>query len=52
MLLYCLKGRKNTESKNPNVLKTKNGGIMLFSKCEMCDSKDQNLSKSKRLADF
>ena len=29
---YCLKCRKNTESKNPKVAKTKNGRIMLLSK--------------------
>ena len=39
MLSYCLKCRKNTESKNPKVVKTKNGRIMLLSKCAVCDSK-------------
>ena len=39
MLSYCLKGRKNTEGKNPKVLRTKNERIMLLSKCEVCDSK-------------
>ena len=29
MLYYCLKCRKNTESKNATVAKTKNGRIML-----------------------
>ena len=29
MLLYCLKCRKNTESKNPKVAKAKNERIML-----------------------
>ena len=33
MLLYCLECRKNTESKNPKVVKTKNGRIMLLPKC-------------------
>ena len=32
MLSYCLKCRKNTESKNPEVVKAKNGRIMLLSK--------------------
>ena len=27
MLSYCLKCRKNTQSKNPKVVKTKNGRI-------------------------
>ena len=30
---YCLWCRKNTESKNPKVVKRKNGRIMLLSKC-------------------
>ena len=38
MLSYCLKYRKNTESKNSKVLKTKNGRIMILSKCVVCDS--------------
>ena len=36
---YCLKCRKNTESKNPKVVKTENGRIMLLSKCAVCNSK-------------
>ena len=39
MLSYCLKCRKNTESKNAKVVRTKTGRIMLLSKCEVCDSK-------------
>ena len=39
MLSYCLKSRKNTESKNPKVVRTKNRRIMLLSKYAMCDSK-------------
>ena len=30
MLSYCMKGRKNTESKNPKVLMIKNGITMLL----------------------
>ena len=30
MLSYCLKCRENTEGKNPGVVKTKNGRIILF----------------------
>ena len=52
MLLYCLKCGKNTESKNPKVARTKNGRIILLSKCAMCDSKNQNLSNSKKLMDY
>ena len=38
LLYYCLKCRKNTESKNPKVAKTKSGRIMLLSKCAVRDS--------------
>ena len=40
MLSYCLKCRKNTESKNQNVVKTKTGSIMHLSKCTVRDSKN------------
>ena len=33
MLSYCLKHRKNTESKTPKVVRTENGRIMLLSEC-------------------
>ena len=39
MSFYCLKCRKNTKCKNPKVARTKNGRIMLLSKCAVCDSK-------------
>ena len=47
MLSYCSKCRKNTESKNPKVLKTKNGKIMLSSKCEVCRSKKSKFIKEQ-----
>ena len=52
MLSYCLKCRKNTESKNPKLTRTKNGRIMLLSECSMCDSKKLNLSKGKKILDY
>ena len=39
MLSDYLKSRKNTESKNPKVVRTKNRRIRLLSKCAVCDSK-------------
>ena len=39
MLFYCLKCRKITESKNPKLVRTKNGIKMLLSKFGVCDSK-------------
>ena len=47
MLLDCLKCRRNTESKNPKVVKTKNGRIMLLSKCSVCDSKKSRFIKEQ-----
>ena len=47
MLFYCLKCRKNTESKNPKVVRTKNGRIMLFSKCSVFDSKKSKFLKEQ-----
>ena len=44
MLPYCLKGRKN---KNPKVVKTKNGRIMLLSKCPVCNSKKSKFVKEQ-----
>ena len=39
MLSDCLKCRNNTQSKNPTVVKTKKGRIMLLSKCVVGNSK-------------
>ena len=39
MLLYCLKSRQNTQSKNPKVRGIKNGRIILLSKRAVSDSK-------------
>ena len=47
MLLYCLRCWKNTESKNPKVVRTKNGRIMLLSKCEVCDSEKSEFIKEQ-----
>ena len=47
MLPYCLKCRKNTESKNLKVVRTKNGKMMLLSKCEACDIKKSKFNKEQ-----
>ena len=49
MLSHCLKCRKNTESKNTKVVKTKNGRIMLLSKYEECDSKKPKFIKEEEV---
>ena len=38
MLSYCLKCRKNRESKNLKFARTKNRRIMVLSKCAVCDN--------------
>ena len=47
MLLYSLKCRKNTESKNPNSVRARNSRIMLLSKCAVCDSKKSKFFKEQ-----
>ena len=48
MLSYCLKCRKNTESINPKVSKTKNGKTIILSKCAVCDSKKSKFIKEQQ----
>ena len=53
MLSYCLEYRKNT--KNSKVASTKNGRIMLWAKCAVCNSKKLKLLKeqeAKSLSNF
>ena len=52
MLLYCLKCRKNTESKNTKVARTKNGEIMFYQNVQRVIVKNQKLSNSKNLVDY
>ena len=47
MLSYCLECIKNTESKNLKVLRTKNGRIMLLSKCSVCNSEKLKFLKEQ-----
>ena len=47
MLSYCLECRKNTESKNPKIVRTKNGRIMLLSRCSVCNSKKPKFLKEQ-----
>ena len=49
---YCLKCRKNTESKNPKVAKTKKGRITLLSKCAMGDSKKLKFIKEQEASEL
>ena len=44
---YCLKCRKNAESKHPKVARTKTGRIMPLSNCVVCDSKKLKFLKQQ-----
>ena len=52
MWSYWFKWRKNTEYKNPKFVMSKNGRVMLLLKCTVCNSKNQNLLKNKKLVDY
>ena len=52
MLSYCLKCRKSTESKNPKVVRTENGRIMLLSKCAVCNSKISKFIKGQEASEL
>ena len=45
MVSYCLKWRRNLESQNSKVARTKNGRIMLLSKFLVCDKKKSKFIK-------
>ena len=45
MLSYCLKCRKNTENKNPKVVK--NGDIVLLTNCLGSNSKNSKVIKDQ-----
>ena len=42
-----LEDRKNTESKNRKSFRSKNGKIMLLSRCKVCDSKKSKIIKEQ-----
>ena len=48
MLSYCLKCRKNTESKSSKVARAKTGRMMPLSKCDACDSKKLKFIKEQK----
>ena len=52
MLSYCLKYRKNTESKSPKAVKTKNRRIMLLLNLLCAVVKNRNLLKNKKIEDY
>ena len=48
MLSYCLKCRKNTESKSSKVVRAKTGRMMPLSKCDVCDSEKLKFIKEQK----
>ena len=46
MLSHSLKCTKNTESKNSNILRAKNGRIMLLSKCSVFNMETPRRTRS------
>ena len=47
MKSYCLKGKKNTESIDPEILSTSNGRTMILSNCAICGSKKSRFIKNQ-----
>ena len=52
MLSYYLKCRKNTEIKNPKVVRTKNGKMTLLSKYVLCDCKKLKFIKEHEASEL
>ena len=47
MLIYCLKCKRNTENKDAKMIRTKNGKVILSSKCVVCGSKKSRFMKEQ-----
>ena len=47
MKTYCVKCRKNTENLNSNIFKTKNGRLIMQSKCTECGFKRSRFVKEQ-----
>ena len=47
MSTYCLKCKKNSKNIDAKMLKTRNGRLMLSSKCAVCGSKKSRFMKKQ-----
>ena len=47
MKTYCVKCRKNTENLNSNIFKTKNGRLIMQSKCTECGFRKSRFVKEQ-----
>ena len=45
---YCLKCKKNTENIDPKVSASRNGRIMILSKCVICGSKKSRFINNQK----
>ena len=52
MLTYCVKCTKNTENLNSKILKTKNGRLIIQSKCPLCGIKKSRFVKEQKARDL
>ena len=52
MLPYRLNCKEKTNSKNPKVVRTKNGRIMAISNCTVSIVKNQDFSKMEKPVDY
>ena len=48
METYCVKCRKNTKNLNSKIFKTKNGRLIMKSKCADCGMKNSRFVKEKK----
>ena len=48
MLTYCLKCKRNTESKDAKMIKTKNGKVILSSECVVCGNNNSRFKKEQK----
>ena len=48
MLTCCLKCKRNTKYKDAKMIKTKNGRLMLSSKCAVCGCKKNKIYERTR----
>ena len=47
MIIYCMKCRKNTENLNTKIFKTRNGKLIMQSKCPVCRIKKSRFVKEQ-----
>ena len=48
MLTYCVKCRKNTKNLNPKMFRTKNGRLIMQSKCTECGIKKSRFVREQK----